>query len=536
VTEDVRGHKEGRSWSNRRDLLSRGRQRLDVPDTPMLERTQRWILSHNIQCLHGPETVDYAKDELVALVLVRNGRSYVKAFVEHYFSLGVKHLVFLDNGSTDGTIEVLQNYDNVTVLRTGVPYKTYNVAMKRYLIERFGRERWTLSLDMDELFDYPYSDVVSLKSLLGYLNENRYTAVVCYMLDMFSGKPLSRYDAAEEDEPLKERYRFYDISEVRTQGYREVGDIGNVISNEEIEVLQGGVQRKVFHISPLLTKHCLLFLDDELRPMDLSDHWAGGARIADFTGVLLHYKLSASLYGLVRRELEERRYISRHGKYERYAKVLEGSEGTLLMGETAKELKSVKDLVGSRILPVSREYMRFVEGEEQNSGRSSEESRLERVYEAFFNARSQVAADGKRLRDLERQLAEVRGARNVKMTELRRSHNEQRRLEMRLENELKIQSNLRARAGKAEREIREVQKMAELRSELGKREKTIRWSHNEQRLREKGGQPEENQRLVQKVHGLERQLEAIRGSRTWRLMEILHRVKARVFGLGKDSP
>jgi hypothetical protein len=78
--------------------------------------------------------------------------------------------------------------------------------------------------------------------------------------------------------------------------------------------------------------------------------------------------------------------------------------------------------------------------------------------------------------------------------------------------------------------------MAELRSELGKREKTIRWSHNEQRLREKGGQPEENQRLVQKVHGLERQLEAIRGSRTWRLMEILHRVKARVFGLGKDSP
>jgi len=453
VTREVR-EQDGRDGESRRDLLSRGRQRLDVPDTPMLERAQRWVLDHNIQCLHGPETVDYAKDELVALVLVRNGHSYVKAFVEHYFSLGVKHLVFLDNGSTDGTTEALKEFDNVTVLRTGVPYKTYNVAMKRYLIERFGRERWTLSLDMDELFDYPYSDVVSLKSLLGYLNDNRYTAVVCYMLDMFSEKPLSEYDAAETDEPLKERYRFYDISEIRTQSYRAVGDIGNVISNEEIEVLQGGVQRKVFHVSPLLTKHCLLFLDEELRPMDLSDHWAGGARVADFAGVLLHYKLSANLYGLVRREMEERRYISRHGKYEKYAKVLEGPEGALLKGETAKELGSVNDLVGSRLSAVSREYMRFVEGEEQTSDRSSEESRLERVYEAFFNARSQVAADGKRIRDLERQLAELRSGRSEKETAVRRAQNEQRRLELRLENELKIQQNLRARAEKAEKRLR----------------------------------------------------------------------------------
>ncbi len=519
MTEEVR-EQDGRDGESRRDLLSRGRQRLDVPDTPMLERAQRWMLSHNIQCLHGPETVDYERDELVALVLVRNGRSFVKAFVEHYFSLGVKHLVFLDNGSTDGTTEALKEFDNVTVLRTGVPYKTYNVAMKRYLIERFGRERWTLSLDMDELFDYPYSDVVSLKSLLGYLNDNRYTAVVCYMLDMFSEKPLSEYDAAETDEPLKERYRFYDISEIRTQSYRAVGDIGNVISNEEIEVLQGGVQRKVFHVSPLLTKHCLLFLDGELRPMDLSDHWAGGARVADFTGVLLHYKLSANLYGLVRREIEERRYISRHGKYEKYAKALEESGGVLLRSETSKELKGVSDLVGSRISAVSKQYLEFVESEERRTGRASEERRSERLYEAFFNARSQVVADSKRLRDLERQLADLRSERGERETAARRAHNEQRRLEMRLENELKIQRNLRARAERAEERLQ------------GDPGPPVACDPE----REKGGQPEENQRLVQKVHGLERQLEAIRGSRTWRLMEILHRVKARVFGLGKDSP
>src|SRR5215203_6671877 len=165
--------------------FSRGRQRLDVPNSPFMERVLKWILQHDIEHLHGPEEVDYEIDELVVLVLLRNGRPYIKPFIEHYFSLGVKHIVFLDNGSTAGTVDALQNYDNVTVLSTGVPYNRYNVAFKRYLVERFGRGRWTLSTDIDELFDYPYSDVVSLKALLRYLNEHSYTAVVTYMLDMF---------------------------------------------------------------------------------------------------------------------------------------------------------------------------------------------------------------------------------------------------------------------------------------------------------------------------------------------------------------
>jgi hypothetical protein len=55
--------------------------------------------------LHGPEEIHYLKDELVAICLFRNGQRYVNTFVEHYFSLCFKHIVFLDNGSSDGTVE-----------------------------------------------------------------------------------------------------------------------------------------------------------------------------------------------------------------------------------------------------------------------------------------------------------------------------------------------------------------------------------------------------------------------------------------------
>ena len=56
--------------------------------------TEDKILPSSIEYLHGPEEVPYGEDELVVVCLVRDGRQYVKTFVEHYRSLGAKHLFF----------------------------------------------------------------------------------------------------------------------------------------------------------------------------------------------------------------------------------------------------------------------------------------------------------------------------------------------------------------------------------------------------------------------------------------------------------
>ena len=424
--ERVAAEVDDRETPNR---VGRGRHRLDVPDSPLMERVLRWILEHNVEHVHGPREVEYGVDELVVLVLLRNGRPYIKPFIEHYFSLGVKHIVFLDNGSTDGTVEALQNYENVTVLRSRLPFKKYNITLKQYLVERFGRGRWTLNADIDELFEYPYSDVVSLKALLRYLNDNFYTAVVTYMLDMFPETLLSADSPATDYESLKELHRFYDISDVRTLDYSQVGDIGNVVANEWIEILQGGVMQRVFGTSPLLTKHPLIFLDDRLTPHDLSDHWVGNARIADFTALFLHYKLSANLYGLVRREIEERRYNNLHGKYDKIHKVLAEAPSLLMRNDTSRELKSVNELVGTRFVSVSKRYMRFVENEAQRNGHYSEESRSERLAEAFFNARAEVAAYGRKTSELQQELKKLRAESRRKRAALNRARNAEMQIE-----------------------------------------------------------------------------------------------------------
>jgi len=382
-------------------INNRSRERYDVPDSLSEERTQKNALHQDVEHLHGPQEMDYENDELLVLVVLRDGRPYVKSFIEHYHALGVKHLIFLDNGSTDGTVEALREYDSgVSVFRTTLPFKHYQISMRQYLVERFGQGRWTLSVDIDELFDYPYSDVVSLGELLGYLNRNDYTAVVAHMLDMFPEEISSSSAAITRDEPLKELHRYYELSEVRAYDYSLLEDAGNTVSNGDIQVLHGGVQKRLFRVAPLLTKHPLVFLEDGVRPFDLSEHWAGGVRVADFTGVLLHYKLSASLYGLVRREMEERTYPNKHGKYDRYLEVLEENSSLPVTSEATRELSSVNELVGSRFVTVSGEYMRFVEEGAVGNGSSYGE----RLFEAFLNAQREAREQIQRADILQQQI------------------------------------------------------------------------------------------------------------------------------------
>jgi hypothetical protein len=364
-------------------------------DGTVRDQDPQLVVHPTVEHVHGPKEVTYGVDELIVLCLVRDGRPYVRSFVEHYSSMGVKHLVFLDNGSTDGTVDALKGYDSVTVLRTGLSFREHELSMRRYLAERFGRERWSLLVDIDELFDYPYSDIIGLDSLLRYLNSKSYTAVVAQMLDMFAQKPLSDRPG-KMDEPLKELHRFYDISNLRRKRITEHPRCppDNTYGSDKIATFSGGVRLTVFGVNTFLTKHPLVFLDGKLKPVRPGPHWHSNARVADFTGVLLHYNfLDEHLHKQAAKAVrEEHRTEKGTIRYKQVLEVLENDSRLSIKTDTSKELKSVNDLVGTQFVSVSREYIRFVESEEQRSGHCFEESRSERLFKAFFDAKEEVAA------------------------------------------------------------------------------------------------------------------------------------------------
>src|SRR5215213_4786490 len=449
------------------------------------------IPPNSIEHLYGPEEVPYEADELVLLCLLRDGRPYLKSFVEHHFSLGIKHLFFLDNGSTDGTVEALKGYENVTVLHTGLPFERYELSMRQYLVERFCQKgRWCLYADMDEVFDYSYSDVVSLSSLLRYLNERSYTAVVAQMLDMFPEEPLSGSRASTLlDEPLKERHRFYDISNVQRTGIREHRPArNNTYGSDDIEAFYSGLRNALFGTRKFLTRFGLMFSDGRLKPFAGSGHWVDEARVADLTCVYFHYKF---LDGYLRMKAAEGLEDQHHWNtphYNKYLKALDSNLSLQLKQESARELRSVNELVENHFLVVSEEYMMLVYDQQHKNGarrapRQGEPGRSQDEG-VFERTRAQAKVQTLRAKRLQLRLEQLSDQHQSELQKLR-EHN-QRELQ-------KLRGQYQRRIEKLSRRLARTKKKTK-----------------------------KNNRALMK------QLRSIRASRSWRLLNKLARLQAKV--------
>lgn len=317
-------------------------------------------LHGEIKHIYGPQKIDYEMNELIVLSLVRDGESHIRSFIDHYLTLGAKHIVFLDNMSVDGTISIAKTYPNTTILQTKLSYKKYKYWMKQYLIRRFGRSKWSLYVDIDELFDYPFSDLVSLNSFLDYLNTASYTAVVAYMLDMFSDQPLSELVRTNR-KSLKELYKFYDLSSIQKKDYSKDFCPYNVVSNEKISHYRGGIRKILFDADVSLTKHPLIFFDNKIKPMCNSSHRVEDARVADITCVLYHFKFVDNFQELVLRAVREESYFNNSQQYKQYQDVLQKFPDLVIQQHTSKELEHVNELVHNQFLLISDEYKKWVQ-------------------------------------------------------------------------------------------------------------------------------------------------------------------------------
>jgi glycosyltransferase involved in cell wall biosynthesis len=457
----------------------------------------------DVEHLHGPKEVPYGPQELVVLCLVRNGMPWMESFIQHYFSLGIKHIVFLDNGSTDDTVSAASRYENVTVLRSKLRVNAYGgaaeVLMRQYLISRFGKNRWSLCVDIDELFDYPYSDVISLDSLLGYLNSKSFTAVTAHALDMFPEKPLLER-ADEQDEPLKEVHRFYDLSNLvrwnKQDRPKMLPRFNNTLESDEVEWFAGGIRDKIFGFKPFLTNFPLVFYDGKTWPE--RPHYVHNARIADITCVLFHYKFVKHFRERTVSAMRDWRNSIVSVEYAKCLEVLDKNPNLQLKHETAREITSVNDLLEDGFLAASDDYVSWVNAEERRSALRSALSEPDGSVETLLECRQQQRVKTLKLERVERQLLRSRRQEEPKPQSLR-----------------KLRSQLRDRE----------QTIEELERELRDRDRGLEDARAKQRrlLRKR-------RQLQSRIVSLERQLESTQGSLARKLVGVLRSVKARIAG------
>ena len=321
-----------------------------------------FFLPLHINHLFGPMSIKLSHNEAAVTCVLKNGEFYIDAFIDHYLNMGFRHIFFLDNGSTDGTIDLIRKYSNVSVFKCMLPIEKYQIIYKQFAAEKFISNGWCLDADIDEFFDYPFSKSMSLENFVEYLNVNGFSAVLCQMIDMFSEKPLSSLTENASKEELKTIYCYYDLSNVTMVDYF-TSDMTrkyapqNVVAHENSKLLFGGIRKSLYGLNCLLTKHSL-FLTGKGLDIFPHVHFVDKAKIADVSCAILHYKLASNAYETAMQNKEA--FIGNSKGYRDFIRLIEENPEYCIRSINSSELQSINDLVNDKYLFCSDNYIQYI--------------------------------------------------------------------------------------------------------------------------------------------------------------------------------
>ncbi len=243
-------------------------------------------------------------------------------FMKYYRALGVSHFLMVDNGSTDGGREYLADQPDVSLWSTNASYKRarFGVDWLNWLQQKYGHDHWTLVVDPDELFVYPFCDTRPIRALTDWLDVSQIKSFGAMLLDMY---PKGRIDAQPYrpgQDPI-EIAAWFDPGNYMISKNHAYGNLW----------IQGGPRARVFFAdtpkkAPALNKiplvkwnrrYAYLSSTHMLLPRGLNltyDAWGGEKA----SGVLLHAKFLDTFAAKAEEELTRRQHYSASLEYKAY--------------------------------------------------------------------------------------------------------------------------------------------------------------------------------------------------------------------------
>jgi len=335
-------------------------------------RFARSRFERSLEWVHGPSSIGAHPEAMVVVCLVRDGARYLPEFFRHYRNLGAERFAFVDNGSKDGTLDILSEQPDVSLFRSDMLYRDCKIAAKQFLTESFGQGNWVLLADIDEFFQFPLCEDSSLRTFLKYLNRYDFGTVTCQMLDMFPSGPLrntvKEADSGGQGPSLDgtdggsfiHQHRFYSLSGLRSVPYTEgpCKRFGNIVEFVGVRNYYGGIRYRKFNSDNFLSKHPLLCPAKGVKLVNC--HAVASARVADLTGVLLHFKYVDGFYEYCKQIAAEGSFHKNSAAYKAFEKALVKRPELALFDETARTYVSTSQLIDQGLLVVSDRYRKFL--------------------------------------------------------------------------------------------------------------------------------------------------------------------------------
>jgi hypothetical protein len=321
-----------------------------------------WDVQRAAQVLHGPARVALGKDDCAVVSLMKDAAWYVGPFIRHHQAQGVRHILIVDNGSSDDTVAIASRFANVTVVRNTLLAKTYECLLRSQMARKVFQGGWLLFVDSDELFEAPFANGPAFPRLTAYLNAQGYTAMATQMLDHFSGYSYATSRGFDYDTTIA-AFDQYALGEIVKAPYHDRDLIGFnwfVRDNKCEAAVQwqiGGLRHEVFGEDCVLTKHSLVRNAKGIEAMT-HPHCATGVVLADVTGVLRHYKLGGDYLDRDRRNLM--RGVWDHAEDAKRIAAAGAGDDFVITPAKSRTWRGPDALVSQGFLIASERYRRFM--------------------------------------------------------------------------------------------------------------------------------------------------------------------------------
>lgn len=221
--------------------------------------------------------------DILLFSVIRNEHPRLDWFLNYYRKLGITKFVIVDNASSDQSVKLLLENQDVVVYQTSNSYSAAGAGMRwvNELVKRHGQRNWCLCVDADEAFVFLGQESFGLRKLVDYLDWKGYEAMLAIMLDMYP--PVIDKASPASFETQQSSYVHFDnryfIHGSPICPYREIF---------------GGVRRRLFQGYQLANKVPLIKGASGIQYL-LSSHRITPAKLAGVTAGLLHYHLIYAL-------------------------------------------------------------------------------------------------------------------------------------------------------------------------------------------------------------------------------------------------
>lgn len=261
-------------------------------------------------------------NHLLLFSTVRNEKIRLPYFLRYYRDLGINHFFFVDNDSDDGTREYLAEQADVSLWRAKASYKRarFGVDWLNWLLMRHGHGHWTMVVDPDEFFVYPFCDTRPLRALTDWLDASSIKSFSAMLLDMYPKGPVSAQPYREGQDPF-EIANWFDSGNYTMAKNPSYGNLW----------IQGGARSRVFFAdnperAPALNKvplvkwhrdYAYVSSTHMLLPRGLNlvyDEWGGEKA----SGCLLHAKFIDTLANKTAEELRRKEHFANSHEYRAY--------------------------------------------------------------------------------------------------------------------------------------------------------------------------------------------------------------------------